>query len=285
MDWDIRCADTLEEGLSSSCRGMDLVIGNPPYVAYRHMTERQKAMIRNYAYGKVGTPDLYVVFFEIGLKMLRPGGRLVYITPSTYFHTGAGAPLRDRIAGRRECDILMDIKGYEADFEAQTSAVITCMNKHQERDYIMILEWSKEGVIDLGVIKYPELFIEGIISICQAGERRERLRHILAAKNGLNSNIQVSSGIMTGCDEAYFGKFEDFIDFMGPYVIKAYKPRKGEYNYCICPYDSDGTLVPLDKLPKGIADRFKKYKNRLKSRKTVSIGNDDWYAWPNVNGN
>ena len=42
-----------------------------------------------------GVVDLFAYFFERGLRLLKPGGRLGYISSGTFFKTGSGKPLRE----------------------------------------------------------------------------------------------------------------------------------------------------------------------------------------------
>ncbi|MDD2413382.1 MAG: TaqI-like C-terminal specificity domain-containing protein, partial [Bacteroidales bacterium] len=56
--------------------GFDVVIGNPPYV--------QVNDVINYKYETQKCADLYVYFFEKGLKILKKSGLFSYITPSLF---------------------------------------------------------------------------------------------------------------------------------------------------------------------------------------------------------
>ena len=54
------------------------MVGNPPYVRAELLTEIRPHLQEHYkAYH--GGADLYVYFYELGLRLLRPGGRLSYI--------------------------------------------------------------------------------------------------------------------------------------------------------------------------------------------------------------
>jgi len=59
--------------------GFDAVIGNPPYVRHELIKLIKPALKRNYPKTYDGTADLYVYFFDQGLKLLKPGGRLSYV--------------------------------------------------------------------------------------------------------------------------------------------------------------------------------------------------------------
>ena len=73
--------------------GFDIVIGNPPYVrmellkAFKPYLETRYEVVSDRA-------DLYCYFYERGLRLLKPGGRLGYISSNTFFKTRAGKPLR-----------------------------------------------------------------------------------------------------------------------------------------------------------------------------------------------
>ncbi|MEM7445728.1 MAG: DNA methyltransferase [Pseudomonadota bacterium] len=74
--------------------GFDIVLGNPPYVRQELLGD-MKPYLQNRFEVYHGVVDLYAYFFERGLRLLKPGGRLGYISSSTFFKTGSGRPLRD----------------------------------------------------------------------------------------------------------------------------------------------------------------------------------------------
>jgi len=59
--------------------GFDVVIGNPPYV---QVTEFQSFYEKNFSTNKCG--DLYALFYEKGIDILKNKGRFSYITPSLF---------------------------------------------------------------------------------------------------------------------------------------------------------------------------------------------------------
>lgn len=74
--------------------------------------------------------DLYLVFFEIGLRMLKTGGTLCYITPSSWINSLAGTHMRTYIYGRRCLKEVIDI-GHFQPFSATTYTMITLLQKGQ----------------------------------------------------------------------------------------------------------------------------------------------------------
>lgn len=73
--------------------GFHAVIGNPPYVRQEWISADKPFLQRHYkAYD--GVADLYVYFYELGLKLLKPGGRLGFIVTNKWMKAGYGEPLR-----------------------------------------------------------------------------------------------------------------------------------------------------------------------------------------------
>lgn len=73
--------------------GFDVVVGNPPYVRAELLVPIKTHLEDNYRTYH-GQADLYVYFYELGMRLLRPGGRLSYIVTNKWLKTGYGEPLR-----------------------------------------------------------------------------------------------------------------------------------------------------------------------------------------------
>lgn len=82
--------------------GFDVVLGNPPYVRMEHLKALKPYLEKRYEVAS-DRADLYCYFFERGLRLLKPGGRLGFISSNTFFKTGSGKPLRGYL--RREATI------------------------------------------------------------------------------------------------------------------------------------------------------------------------------------
>ncbi len=73
--------------------GFDVVIGNPPYVRMEYLKAFKPYLEKTYTVA-ADRADLYAYFFEKGVRLLKDGGRLGYISSSTFFRTGSGENLR-----------------------------------------------------------------------------------------------------------------------------------------------------------------------------------------------
>lgn len=87
--------------------GFDVVLGNPPYVrmgllkALKPYLEKRYEVVSDRA-------DLYCYFYERGLRLLKPGGRLGYISSNTFFKTGSGRPLREYLLNEATIESVLD---------------------------------------------------------------------------------------------------------------------------------------------------------------------------------
>lgn len=92
--------------------GFDVVIGNPPCASYKHIGDLKPALQAQYdCY--TGTADLYIFFYEQGLKLLRPGGILTYVSPNTYFQATYGQKLRQFLAGKTRLRRVIDLPAFQ----------------------------------------------------------------------------------------------------------------------------------------------------------------------------
>jgi len=71
----------------------DVILGNPPYVRQERLTPIKPHLESHYETYH-GVADLYSYFFELGLRLLKKGGSMGYISSSTFFKTGSGENLR-----------------------------------------------------------------------------------------------------------------------------------------------------------------------------------------------
>ena len=87
LDWRAAFPDVFAAG------GFDVVIGNPPYVRQEWISPFKPYLQEHYrAYD--GVADLYVYFYELGLNVLRPGGRLGFVVTNKWMKAGYGEALR-----------------------------------------------------------------------------------------------------------------------------------------------------------------------------------------------
>lgn len=80
-------------------QGFDIIIGNPPYVAFQRMEVETKKALQNLKYKTFeNTGDIYAIFYERGQQLLRDRGILSYITSRQWMQASYGKSLRKFLA-------------------------------------------------------------------------------------------------------------------------------------------------------------------------------------------
>ena len=156
LDANIRCGDSLidtdfcwKKEFSHVFKrdGFDIVIGNPPYDAlYNSHPQRAKIDSLRHQYRTMcgGTPNLYRLFFEKGLSLIKDNGLLVYITPYNYLTSADSLKLREILLNETAIIEIVDYEESQNVFASATQAVATIITRKQPtKDYRF--EYRKVG--------------------------------------------------------------------------------------------------------------------------------------------
>ena len=118
-------ADSLIDGHGEvTDKFYDYVVGNPPYVRIQRLNANgsKQSYLKSFS-SAVGRFDLYSLFIERGLRLLKPNGKLGYITSNKFMTTNAGKGIRKVISKRATINHLFDLSDTKV-FEA---AVLPCV--------------------------------------------------------------------------------------------------------------------------------------------------------------
>ncbi|MFI5069967.1 MAG: Eco57I restriction-modification methylase domain-containing protein [Terriglobales bacterium] len=107
----------------------DIVIGNPPYVRQEQIKEL-KSTLKQYFDCYTGAADLYVYFYERGVRLLRVGGVFSFITSNKWFRSGYGKALRTWLGANAKVERLIDFGDAEI-FDAIAYPCIIVLSKIQ----------------------------------------------------------------------------------------------------------------------------------------------------------
>ncbi len=88
--------------------GFDVVVANPPYIR-QELLSPYKAYLRKRYLAFHGMADIYVYFYELGVKVLRPGGRMSYVVTNKWMKAGYGEPLRRFFAEETWLESVVDL--------------------------------------------------------------------------------------------------------------------------------------------------------------------------------
>ena len=229
--WHTWFADVFANG------GFDIVIGNPPYIQLQKATGRKAIDKKGREYDeKLGdlyvnagfesfekTGDIYCLFYELGLRMLKPGGHLCYITSNKWMRAGYGESMRRFLADRTNPLVLFDCGGIQI-FENATvdtnillyakeanaySTLAVCGNKDNKNVLNNLSDFVRQNG-ELCSFDGSDSWV--ILSPIEKSIKRK----IEAVGTPLKDwDIQINYGIKTGCNEAFIideAKFKEILD-------------------------------------------------------------------------
>ena len=269
--FDIRNADTL--AIRDFDGKMDFVIGNPPYVRVHNLDDSYDA-VKSFSFATGGMTDLYLVFFEKGLDMLKDGGKLCYITPGSWLNSVAGGVMRDYIRRKHNLVSVIDLEHYQA-FSATTYTLISLFEKGARRNDFSYSVFDSEtlGKRHIENLTFSEIDINSCFYL--AGHKTlEALKRILCSRPPKYTTVK--NGFATLADKVFIS---DSFPFQ-KYLIRTIKASTGKWYYAFFPYDSNGK--PLEK-SQIFADRdIAEYLNSNKAnllKDATEKSNPHWYLF------
>lgn len=92
FDWQAAFPEVFQAG------GFDVVVGNPPYIRQEWLKAYKAHFEERFPNVFTGTADIYVYFYALGLQLLRPGGRMAFISSNAFSRSAYGTRLREHVA-------------------------------------------------------------------------------------------------------------------------------------------------------------------------------------------
>ncbi len=269
--FDIRHADTLT--MDSFDGRMDYVVGNPPYVRV-HNLESNFDAVKRFSFANGGMTDLYLVFFEIGFRMLRQGGRLCYITPSSWINSLAGLSMRQSILLERTLVSVIDLGHYQP-FKATTYTMISLFVKGVPRDSFEFNIYDPVGneKIHVDDIPFGEVSINGYFYLAD----RTTLGNLAGILTGSRrGHVSVKNGFATLADKVFIAQSFPFDEM----VIPTIKASTGKWYKAFFPYDRAGKPLSREQIFSNpeISAYLTAHKGELLKGAT-EVENPQWYLF------
>ncbi len=125
--------------------GFDVVIANPPYLSAIGFTsthsEAERKLLNNTYRTAKGAYDIYVLFLERGLALVREQGVLTYINPNKYLSAKYAEALREHILEKASLIKLLDVSGVMVFEQASVYPIVSVILKSPSavKDVVVVL--------------------------------------------------------------------------------------------------------------------------------------------------
>ena len=232
--------------------GFDIVVGNPPYVSAEYISEIEKTFYEKNYYSAYGRQNLYIIFYEKAINLLKENGNLGFITPYTILKNMYYKEIREYILKNTSILEIIDFKGITVFQDAGVDSIILLLKKEKRIEYdikyINNIKAFETQVYDINFFKSSQITEKDDLSI-QFSKNEKLLNKILDHKDNLKLKeiIDFKQGIITGgnknflvseklanCKKVLTGtdfnryKLFDFNQYIIYDIEKLHRPRKRE---------------------------------------------------------
>ncbi len=279
VNWDVTLEDSTT--VSRFDGQMDFVVGNPPYVRIHNLSQ-SSTLKHTFDFFQEGMSDLYIAFFEIGLRMLNEHGVLGYITPSSFFNSVAGARMRECFVKRRYLKKIVDMKHFQAFEDAMTYTAITVLQKGRSKDVTYYYEYdgAKRKPCYICKLQPNDFYLNGKFFFANQSNL-SFLRNIFSSLG--ESAVYVKNGFATLCDSVFVSSS---FPFQSKHIIPVVKASKGLQQQIIFPYDENSCALSEDdlKTDEELYDYLIKRRAQLQARSLEKSGKNAWFLFGRSQG-
>jgi type I restriction-modification system DNA methylase subunit len=310
FNWEEQFPRIMERG------GFDVIVGNPPYIRIQTLPKDDACWYSDHYQAAGGSYDIYVLFVERALELLRPGGVFGMILPNKFFTASYGEGLRKLLSEQKAVWQVVDFEDAQV-FEFSTT--YTCLlflrkEPNPKVTYVPAGDWLKAQP------DQPALLPDDLPETLTDGKRLgkepwvfvpEKTAQILDSMNekGLPLNTLADKlfvGLQTSADAVYILDMRDLDKTAGLITVYS-KERERTYRlelgvvrpllkgsldmrryrvedvsrYVIFPYQ-EGKLIPPDEF----AERYPncwayllENRERLEGRERGKMRHEGWYGY------
>lgn len=230
FEWRFEFPEILNE--SGEFVGFDLIIGNPPYIQLQKMGKEADALEQMNYQTFVRTGDIYCLFCELGIDILKPNGWLSFITSNKWMRAGYGEAMRRYFVEYTNPASLIDFTGYKVFDSATVDVNIMIAEKASYNGETMSCVIDKKNFRIDKMSEFteqnlqPNKFTSDSWVVLNPIERSIKSKIERIGKPLKDWDIQINYGIKTGFNEAFIidGKTKNELIKKSPKSAEVIRP-------------------------------------------------------------
>jgi len=151
--WEDKFKEIMDDG------GFDVIIGNPPYVRIQTLEKNQVDFFNSHYDAATRNYDIYGLFVEKGLSLLKEGGVLGFILPSKFFSADYGEGLRKVVSENKYLYKVVDFKDFQVFEGATTYTCLLFLKKavNESFEYATLEHENVVNTVDSSILKFSKL--------------------------------------------------------------------------------------------------------------------------------
>jgi type I restriction-modification system DNA methylase subunit len=126
--WEEEFKQVMDEG------GFNVVIGNPPYIRTHLLPEKEKQYYNNNFESALKQYDIYVLFMERGIDLLKNGGRLGFIVSNKFVTSDYGLKLREKILNECAIESIVNVSSLPVFKDASVYPYVITVRKEPDKE-------------------------------------------------------------------------------------------------------------------------------------------------------
>ncbi|WP_302346473.1 Eco57I restriction-modification methylase domain-containing protein, partial [uncultured Alistipes sp.] len=207
FEWRIEFPEILDE--SGYFMGFDCIIGNPPYIQLQKMGTDADALQKMGYKTYERTGDIYCLFYEMGMELLKPNAMLSFITSNGWLKSAYGKSLRALLAEQYNPLKLIDFAGFKVFDSATVDVNILNIEKQIPlgQTYACSIrkdEFDIEKLSDyVRTHNQESSFGSDVWAILSDIEQRIKAKVESAGVPLKEWDVEIFRGVLTGCNDAF----------------------------------------------------------------------------------
>lgn len=233
FDWKLDFPEVLNPYLVNDNAGFDIVIGNPPYIQLQKDGGRLAKKYEKQGFETFErTGDIYSLFYEKGVQLLKYNGILTYITSNKWMRAGYGKSTRAFFCKHNPLKLIDLGSGIFESATVDTNILIIQKTAQKPQTYnLKALDLSKENNIT-SFNNYTDKWVTltqlsaDSWTIANDIEQRIKAKIERIGKPLKEWDINIYRGVLTGYNEAFIidGKKKDELIAQDPKSAEIIKP-------------------------------------------------------------
>lgn len=275
VEWDICNADTVD--CLNKYKLMDFVVGNPPYCKIHDLSQEKRLKYKQICGDAKGTFDSYVMFFWIGIKMLKRTGKLIYITPSSWTTSLYAQQFREWLLEKDGIISITDMQHKKVFEEATTFTMITELGNWYHNESTKVYAFNEEGICkEVNNVPLKEYKIGDKSNFYFKDKYTLGTLRNIGLYDSLEKMFEVKNGFATLNDKLFIGDTSEMCGILDdPNIIFCTKASKDILQSIIYPYDKNGKSVKFEELSKPIQTKLLERAKKLE----IDTTKENWYLY------